>query len=245
MLTERSEIQFGLTTIPFLVRRSNRRTTVALTVEPPGKLIVTAPPETSIDKLNSLVRHKGPWVVDRIKRTSDLPPASSQREFVTGETVLYLGRQYRLKTVARNDEFPEASLKGRWLNVPVDTTLDGAERARAVRHVLRGWLKEHADLTLPDRLKMICDGCGIDKPSIIVREQRRRWGSCDTKRTLRINWRIIQAPYSLIDYVLVHELVHLQHPNHTREFWREVERLVPDFEQRRRELRRIGPSLEW
>ena len=60
---ERSQIQFGLTTIPFLIRRSDRRTTVALTVEPPGKLIVTAPPGTTVDDLNRLVRHKGPWVL--------------------------------------------------------------------------------------------------------------------------------------------------------------------------------------
>ncbi|MBK9002183.1 MAG: M48 family metallopeptidase [Myxococcales bacterium] len=244
MLTERSEIQFGLTTIPFLVRRSNRRTTVALTVGPTGKLVVTAPPKTSIDKLNGLVRTKARWVVERIKRTSDVPPAHSCREFVSGETVLYLGRQYRLKVVS-GGEGDCAALHGRWLHVPVVGPLHGSIRARAVRHALRGWLKSHAERRLPLRLAAICKRFGIDVPLIVVREQRKRWGSCDAKGTLRINWRIIQAAPSLIDYVLVHELVHLRHQNHTRAFWAEVERMMPDYDERRRKLRRIGASLEW
>lgn len=244
MLTERSEIQFGLTTIPFMVRRSNRRTTVALTVEPTGKLVVTAPPKTSIDKLNGLVRNKARWVVERIKRTSDVPPAHGDREFVTGETVQYLGRQYRLKVVS-GGEGDSAALHGRWLHVPVPGYLHGSDRARAARQRLRTWLKSHADRRLPLRLAAICKRFGIDAPSIVVREQRKRWGSCDTKGTLRLNWRIIQAAPSLIDYVLVHELVHLRHQNHTRIFWAEVERMLPEYEMRRRELRRIGASLEW
>lgn len=241
---ERSEIQFGLTTIPFLVRRSNRRTTVALTVEPPGKLVVTAPRNTSITRLNGLVRNKARWVVERIKRTSDVPPASSNREFVSGETVLYLGRQYRLKVVS-GGEGETAALHGRWLHVPVPGHLRVDERARPVRHGVRTWLKSHAERRLPLRLAVICKRFSIDMPPIVVREQRKRWGSCDTKGTLRLNWRIIQAGPSLIDYVLVHELVHLRHQNHTRAFWAEVERMMPDCEQRRRELRRIGASLEW
>lgn len=241
---ERSEIQFGLTTIPFLVRRSNRRATVALTVEPPGNLVVTAPRNTSITRLNGLVRNKARWVVERIKRTSDVSPASSHREFVSGETMLYLGRQYRLK-VTSGGEGDTAALHGRWLYVPVRGHLHGSDRARAVRHALRAWLKAHAERRLPLRLAAICKRFGIDTPSIVVREQRKRWGSCDTKGTLRVNWRIIQAGPSLIDYVLVHELVHLRHQNHTRTFWVEVERMLPEYEQRRRELRRIGASLEW
>lgn len=244
MLTERSEIQFGLTTIPFLVRRSNRRTTVALTVEPPGKLVVTAPPNTSITRLNGLVRNKARWVVERIKRTSDVPPAHPHREFVSGETVLYLGRQYRLKVVS-GGEGETAALHGQWFHVPVPGHLHGGERAQAVRHALRAWLKSHAESRLPLRLAALCKRFGIDVPPIVVREQRKRWGSCDTKGTLRINWRVIQAAPSLIDYVLVHELVHLRHQNHTRAFWAEVERMMPEYEQRRRELRRIGASLEW
>lgn len=106
-------------------------------------------------------------------------------------------------------------------------------------------MKEHADLYLPDRLAEVCRRLRIDKPSIVVREQRRRWGSCDASGALRINWRIVQAPIPLIDYVLVHELAHREHRDHSREFWRAVDLAMPDFEERRRRLRTLGPSLEW
>jgi predicted metal-dependent hydrolase len=85
----------------------------------------------------------------------------------------------------------------------------------------------------------------IEKPSIIVREQKKRWGSCDVKGVLRINWRIIQAPIPLIEYVLVHELTHQEHPNHDRKFWSVLGRVMPDYENRRARLREIGPRLEW
>lgn len=245
MTPERSEIQFGLTTIPFLVRRSNRRATVALTIEPPGRLVVTAPAETTIDKLNGVVRHKAPWVIQRIKRASDRPPASSDREFVTGETIYYLGRQYRLKLIPATPGWPEGYLRGGWLHVPIKQNLKGQARVRAARQVVLAWLREHADHYLPNRLDDLCTWNRLERPSVIVREQRKRWGSCDARGTLRINWRIVQAAVPLIDYVLLHELVHLQHPNHTRAFWAEVERLVPDYERRRQDLRRVGPAFEW
>jgi predicted metal-dependent hydrolase len=241
--TERSEIQFGLTRIPFLIRRSSRRETVALTIDS-GKLVVTAPAGTTIDKLNAVVRHKGPWVVERIKRVREAaaPPVSA-REFVTGETVLYLGRQYRLRVVD-GDRGPR--IKAGWYEVPVPSELSEHERQREVRRRLLGSIKQHADLYLPDRLTEVCRRLRVaGKPSMIVREQRKRWGSCDVSGTLRINWRIVQAPIALIDYVLVHELAHIEHRGHDRAFWAAVEQWLPDYEDRRRRLRELGPLLEW
>lgn len=241
-MIERSEIQFGLTRIPFVIRRSTKRGTVALTIDD-GKLVVTSPAETTIDKLNAVVRNKGPWVIQRIRGASQLPARPSEREFITGETVLYLGRQYRLKVVECDDDHPR--IKAGWYAVPVAPGLHGQQQRREVRRVLSSSLKEHADLYLPDRLAELCRRLRIGKPSIIVREQRKRWGSCDAIGTLRINWRIVQAPIPLIEYVLVHELAHIEHRGHGRAFWDAVGRWLPDYEERRRRLRDLGPSLEW
>jgi predicted metal-dependent hydrolase len=240
-VSERSEIQFGLTRIPFLIRRSPRRATVALTIDE-GKLIVTAPAETAIDRLNAVVRHKAPWVVQRIRRAREAPAPPSEREFVTGETVLYLGRQYRLEVVDGEDE---PRIKAGWYQVPVPRGLAEHQRRREVRRRLAGSIKGHADLYLPDRLAEVCRRLRVEQPSIIVREQRRRWGSCDVTGTLRINWRIVQAPIALIEYVLVHELAHMEHRSHGPAFWRAVELWMPDYEERRRRLRVVGPALEW
>jgi predicted metal-dependent hydrolase len=237
-VSERSEIQFGLTRIPFEVRRSSRRKTVALAVDGAGDLMVTAPPQVPVDRLKDVVRAKAPWVVERVKRASDRPPPMASREFVTGETVLYLGRQYRLKVVHGSDEHPV--LKGGWLVVSAARRDPSSLRAGIV-----AWLREHAELYLPDRLVDICAGHGLCTPVLIVGEQKARWGSCDARGTLRINWRVIQAPIPVIDYVLLHELTHLAHPSHDRSFWSALGRKMPDYEARRQRLRQLGPDLVW
>ena len=243
-MAERSEIQYGLTRIPFLIRRSDRRATVALTIEHNGALVVTAPLATTIDRLNDVVRHKARWVVQRLRSAREQPAPPSEREFVTGETVLYLGRQFRLKVLEQAEDDDPRIWAG-WYEVPVAPGLAADERRLEVRRRLAGSLKQHADLYLPDRLAEVCRGARLDKPSIIIREQRRRWGSCDANGTLRINWRIVQAPIRLIEYVLAHELTHLTHPDHSPEFWATLGRMMPDYEDRRRRLRTLGSALEW
>ena len=243
-MIERSQIQWGLTPIPYLIRRTGRERTVALTIEGRGKLVVTAPEGVSVDRLNGIVRRKAPWVVQRIRRVSDLPPPPSEREFVSGETVRYLGAQYRLKVVETLGEEHTRIWAG-WYEVPVPPALDVSARRHEVRRRLTGSLKQHADLYLPYRLADVCRLLRIERPSIVVREQAKRWGSCDRHGVLRINWRIIQAHIPLIEYVLVHELAHLQHRGHDRAFWRAVGEWMPDYDDRRSRLRELGPSLVW
>jgi len=243
-VSERSEVQFGTTRIPFSIRRSQRRKTVALTIEPPGRLLVTAPFGVSVDKLNGVVRSKAPWVVERIKRASDRPPPPPERELVTGETVLYLGRQLRLKVVERAGDEPPRMRKG-WYEVPIPPGLQGEARRREVHHRLAASLRGHAALYLPKRLAALCRRARIKAPPMVVREQKKRWGSCDARGTLRINWRIIQAPPSLVDYVLAHEVAHVEHPSHGPAFWAALGRIMPDYEARRAVLRRVGGKLEW
>jgi predicted metal-dependent hydrolase len=241
---ERSEIQWGMTPIPYVIRRTAREKTVALAIEGRGRLVVTAPDGVPIDKLNGIVRHKAPWIVQRIRRLSDLPPPLTEREFVSGEAVRYLGRQYRLKVVeASNTE--RTRIRAGWYEVSVPQGLDAAARRSEVRRRLVGSLKQHGDLYLPYRLAEVCRLLRIEKPSIIVREQAKRWGSCNRNGVLRINWRIVQAPIPLIEYVLVHELAHIDRPSHDRKFWEAVAQWLPDYEQRRARLRELGPSLVW
>ena len=235
-MTERSEVQFGLTHIPFRIRWSDRRErTVALTIETDGKLVVSAPSGVSIDRLNGIVRHKARWIVRRIKRERVV---TTEREFVTGETFLYLGRQYRLKIVKPTSKRRAVSLRAGWLWVP-------AKNAAEAHTAIVGWLRERAESYLPERLAALCRRKRIDVPRMVVVDQRRRWGSCDVHGTLRINWRIVQAPSTLIDYVLAHELVHLEHEGHGRAFWAALGRVMPDYEGRKTQLREVGRFLEW
>jgi predicted metal-dependent hydrolase len=86
---------------------------------------------------------------------------------------------------------------------------------------------------------------GLEPASVLIREQQKRWGSADAQGNVRFNWRVIQAPTRLVDYVVAHELIHLRHPNHPAEFWADLGRVMSDYEERREALRCLGPSMLW
>ena len=104
--------------------------------------------------------------------------------------------------------------------------------------------------TAPSGARLTAEGArstrlGLHPSSVLIREPRKRWGSTDARGNIRFNWRIIQAPTRLIDYVVAHELVHLAHPDHTRDFWATLGRAMPDYEVRREALRRLGRQVVW
>ena len=135
-----------------------------------------------------------------------------------------------------------ARLRGGWLHVPAPV---GAQQAAHVRAALVAWLRRHAAERLPERVEAWRAKAGVPAPRVVVADQRKRWGSCDHRGTIRLNWRIVQAPMRLVDYVVVHELVHLRHRGHGRDYWQAVGRVMPDYERRRDELRKCGFALAW
>lgn len=127
----------------------------------------------------------------------------------------------------------------------VSRDLRGEERATAVAGSLRAWYLARAHHKLPERLAHWAPLVGVPLPQLLVRGQQKRWGSCDPGGTLRLNWKILQAPVRLVDYVVAHELVHLVHKDHTMAFWNRLGQTMPDYDRRKDELRRVGPRLEW
>ena len=239
---ETSAITWGGTELPYAIRRSARRKkTVAVTVDPAGGVLVVAPERVATDRLDAIVLRRAKWIARRIQRADTYGPSLSPREFVSGESVLYLGRHYRLKVNA--GETGDAKLRGGWLHVPAP---GGSEDAARVRAELVAWFRRRAAERLPERIEAWRAKVGVPMPRVVVvANQQKRWGSCDQHGTIRLNWRIIQAPMRLVDYVVVHELVHLRHRGHGRDYWQAVGRVMPDYERRRRDLRERGSFLVW
>ncbi|MBY0401926.1 M48 family metallopeptidase [Myxococcota bacterium] len=240
---ERSAVHFGKTEIAYAIERGRRQKTVAIAIDPVRGIWVRAPLGTPIGRLDQIVTRKAKWILDRQRRVEDLPPAPSPREFVNGETLRYLGRQYRLKL----DRDPAAAergvrLIGGQLIVPVARR---SNEASEIRDQLVGWYREHAAAHIPGRVKVWAGKIGVEPREILIRDQRKRWGSADAEGRIRINWRIIQASTRLLDYVVAHELVHLKYPDHTRAFWADLGQLMGDYEGRREELRRLGREISW
>lgn len=241
---ERSRVRFGTKTIDYKIQRSAKRSTVSIAIDPSQGVLVTAPRPASVKRLDDIVHAKAPWIAERMKRRSDLPPPPSEKEFVSGETFLYLGRQHRLRLDINQAPRP-LRLENGWLRVPIPRDLGEQHRGRFVRAALIDWYKRHAAKRLSERARFWSRRLDLPVPEIILAEPRKRWGSASVSGSVRINWRIVQAPLSLVDYVVLHELVHLRHRNHTRHFWSAVGRAMPDYEGRKTNLRNLGEHLLW
>ena len=238
---ETSVITFGGTRVPYTIRRSARRTkTVAVSVDPRLGVLLAAPAHLTTPQLDAVVRRKARWIVERLRRAQTGESQRGPREWVSGEGVWYLGRHYRLKVHAA--PAGDATLRGGWLHVDAPRS---PQRADQVREAVVAWMRHHAARRFPERVQVWHQTVGVPMPRVLIADQLKRWGSCSATGTIRLNWRIIQAPLRVVDYVVVHELVHLRHRGHGTDYWHAVGTVMPDYERRRDELRRIGGRLEW
>lgn len=242
---ERSSVRFGKTTIPYFIRRSPERKTVSIAVHPGVGVVVTAPTAAATDRLDSVVHGKGRWIVEKLRRERNVQPGVPKREFVDGETFMYLGRQYRLKVV-RGAREASAGLHGGRLIVTLPKGPGGTlTAAKAVRKALVEWYRRRAAEWLPERAAHWAAKLRITSAQVLIREQSQRWASCDRSGALRFNWRIVQAPTKLVDYVVAHELVHLHIKEHSPPFWARLGTVLPDCDLRREQLKAIGRRLDW
>jgi hypothetical protein len=242
---EKSEVRFGNTRIPYSIRRSRRRETVSIAVDPRAGVLLTVPADTPIEKLDRLVHRKATWIRNKLRHVDVQEQPIPPREFVSGETFRYLGRQYRLRVRQGGADAEGVRLLGGHLVVAVPRGLGQRERADRVRLSLVEWYRTRAAQRLPERVAHWYAKVRAPEPKVFIRDQQKRWASCDQRGNVRFNWRIIQAPMSLIDYVVVHELAHLKRDAHDKAFWATVGRVLPKYERHREALRRMGAILEW
>jgi predicted metal-dependent hydrolase len=227
------QVRLGTEVRDYQLRRSNRRT-LAITIEPGGGLVVTAPSQATEGQVETVLRRRREWIRRRTREVSSLPPPRSEREWVSGETHRYLGRQYRLKVV-RGDE-SGVKLVGRFFRV----TVSRAPSPEQVRRLMESWYLDRARRTFASRMEQLLrknSRLGLNEPPpLIVRRLQTRWGSCSPRGSILLNVEAVRLPMSCIDYVIVHELCHLLHPNHGKAFRRVLSACMPDWERWRGRL---------
>jgi predicted metal-dependent hydrolase len=243
--TERSEVRFGRTAIPYRIVRGRRQKTVAIVIDPQDGVLLRAPAATPAERLDAIVHKKATWILERLRKLRDLPPPPSPRQFVSGETFLYLGRQHRLRVERIAELAGRVCLRSGWLVAEVPETAPVAERPVLVRKLLVTWYRRHAAEKISERASWWSERLSLRPAGVLIRSQEKRWASCDPAGVLRFNWRIVQASPRLLDYVVVHELIHLVHPDHTTAYWAALGQALPDYEDRRDLLRKIGARLVW
>lgn len=220
--------------LSFQVKRSPRRHTLELIVDRSGELVIAAPNETNEDSMAAFVREKKFWLYRKLAEKEAKQQPAGGKEFVSGEGFPYLGRSYRLLLV-EGQEAPLRLANGRFCL--------RTDRAHQGRETFIGWYSERARLWLRKRIRGWVPRVGAEPKGIEIRDLGYRWGSCGKAGALNFHWATILLRPSVIDYVIVHELVHLIEPNHTSLFWQHVGRVLPDYKQRKTWLAEQGGAF--
>ncbi len=232
-------IQFGSRTIVFRLEYSNRKT-IGITVTPEMEVLVKAPTDTTMEKVKEKIRKKAPWIIKQQSFFLSFQPKTPQRKYINGETHLYLGRQYRLKIV--HDELrvmnEGVKLKGQFLEVYTN------DRGRAKTLVENWYLKKAKDvlskIAIPLLDKFITKyNLSLITHHLSLREMPTRWGSCTPKGKIILNPELIKAPKGCIEYVIIHELCHLIHHDHTRKFIDLQTKEMKDWEKWKMKLEKL------
>ncbi|MEA3292098.1 MAG: SprT family zinc-dependent metalloprotease [Pseudomonadota bacterium] len=219
--------------------RSRRRTTVGITVRE-GRASVAVPQFAPYSQVAKLIQHKQYWIQEKLQEQRAHLKAA-RREYVSGERFAYLGRNYRLTVLKGKAHRASASLVQGRLVVSLPANAENPQVV--VQAALIAWYKVRAEHRLGARTHHYAELLGVVPRAVRVRDFKSRWGSCHNSGEIKYNWRIIMAPAPVVDYLVVHELCHLHHPDHSRRFWQSVERQLSDYRQRRSWLKDHGWTL--
>jgi predicted metal-dependent hydrolase len=223
--------QLTVDDLRFEVRRSPRRTSVQITVDRDGELLLSAPESCSTRVMEKFVREKRFWIYTKLAEKEVLASSVPRKQFVSGEGFSYLGRSYRLLLVDDQEE-PVKLERGRF-------KLLRSASAEGSAHMIR-WYSDRGQPWLEKRVERFQRRVGVEPGAVTVQDLGYRWGSCGKGGRLLFHWRTVLLPPPAIEYVVVHELVHLLEAHHTPAFWTRVERAMPDYEQRKRWLAERG-----
>lgn len=204
----------------------SRRMTISLEVTRDATLIVRAPHRVSTACIDEMILEKRTWILRKFDEMKQ-HPASPCHEYQEGEMFLFLGRSYPLQIVENRNITVERT----------DRLYVSSLLKPDIRNHLKRWYREEAHKEIKARCMWFSIKTGHVPISVRITDARQRWGSCTHKGGLNFSWRLIQAPPDIVDYVVVHELVHISQPDHSKKFWNKVKEILPDYEHRRKWLR--------
>jgi len=219
-----------------IIRTKKRRKTLSITIEHDGSVVIRAPFHLPAATVEKFVYEKRPWIEKRLRQIVSERREHMPKRFVPGEMFLYLGGRYPLQV---------ADTPG--LRRPLDFTedafyLDGQCHEKA-KDLFVTWYKERAIRILRDRLHVYSHIMHLFPRRERISSAKHQWGRCSSGNTLSFSWRLIMAPLSVIDYIVVHELAHVREKNHSPKFWKIVETTLPDYRHQRDWLKKHGVLL--
>lgn len=236
-----SQVVYGDQALAFRVRyRASINAKVAIHVQPDQQIIIDAPPGTGMKAIKQALLRRARWVSGQQSKLAQLHRNALPRQYVSGETHWYLGKRYLLKVKVSKTQEPGTKLQRGLLLV---TTPD--RDPALIKALLDNWYLKRADAVFSQRLAVIYPELSWVKqqPPWQLRTMKKQWGSCSPKGKLSLNPLLVKAPRVCVDYVIVHELCHLQHHNHSDGFYRLLKRQLPDWEAVKERLDNLSEQI--
>ena len=213
--------------------RSKRRT-IALQITPEAELVIRAPHKAPLETIHKFVREKMLWILKKQRFIRENCKAPVEKQFIEGESFLYLGQQYKLSIIKEASE--PLVFNGREF-------LLWEKYLSAAREVFVWWYKKEAYNLIGRRVNFYANIAGLKYKGLKITSGKRRLGTCSLKGAINFSWRLMMTPMEVVDYVVVHELAHLREHNHSKRFWRNVQLLYPNYKQAKIWLKTNGYLL--
>jgi predicted metal-dependent hydrolase len=216
------------------------RKTTDIVIERNGIITVHPPKGYSPEQIDAVVESKRMWIYRNLAEWRDLNATAVVREWVNGETFLYLGRSYRLSLVAEQDD----ALKLKEGRFCLQRSLIDNGGEQAARIAFEEFYTAKGLKRIGERVAFFAPRVGVTPSGVTVKDMGFRWASCTRKKKLSFHWKCMMAPAKVIDYMVVHELCHLHQRNHSAIYWNEVDKVLPDYKERKGWLKKHGAGLD-
>ncbi|MFH0838148.1 MAG: SprT family zinc-dependent metalloprotease [Patescibacteria group bacterium] len=221
--------------VPVTVRRSARARRLRLQIESDKPELVLVIPRYALSmQIDSFIRKQTPWIEKHWNQALKKAAKRPKRNQKDGDTYFYFGETLTLKLIPSLSWKPGIRVDGNNLEITLHQATSLSDGKKAIKKTVQGFYKKKAEEVIHDRLQFFNEHYGLKYNRVTFRNQKTRWGSCSSAKNLNFNWRLIMAPIEIIDYVVVHELCHLKHMNHSADFWKLVAETIPNHKELRK-----------
>jgi predicted metal-dependent hydrolase len=221
----------------------SRRKTIGISISLEEGVVISVPLRCSKAVLEEVLANKADWIISKTQFFHKQAQEFLARNFKNGEKLYVLGKNCALNVVEGAVGGCKTSFDGEKFSVIVDETLDERKRKVIIKETLNQLYRDIARKYYKERTLYFSEILQLYPVRIFIKEQKTVWGSCSSKDNINYNWRAVMAPLDILDYIVVHELCHLKHRNHSKEYWSLVESVLPDYERRKAWLKENGRFL--
>ncbi len=237
--SDKMNIKYGTQTIEFTVEYRNRKT-YEIGIKPPDTIKVKVPKHATEDQIKKIVMSKAKWIIKKLLYFKEIDYRKPVKEYINGESFLYCGTDYLLQII------DDSSVKKPITKIEQEKFIvyTNTRDQEKIKTSMKEWYKNKTFEKVVERIEYFQRYFNVKPNTIKAKEQKKRWASCSSKRNLMFNWRCIMAPVWVLDYIVVHEMCHMVHMNHSKDFWCLVEKIIPDYKKRKEWLKNYGIRMD-